>query len=134
MPQPKCPCGSGQAFRRCCQPILRGESAAPTPVALVRARYTAFTRLDMDFLERTHDPRTFVQFDVDENRRWAEANEFRKLEILRAETAPDGEHAAVEFRAEYRSPDGMTRHHHEISALRKSGGCWLFVDGRAGGR
>ena len=47
-----CPCGSGSAFDDCCGPYL-GGAPAPTAVALMRSRYTAFALGDEDHLFRT---------------------------------------------------------------------------------
>ncbi|MCV3767894.1 YchJ family protein [Rhizobium sp. TRM95796] len=47
-----CPCGSGRFEISCCDPYLAGKPA-PTAESLMRSRYTAFTRGDLDHIERT---------------------------------------------------------------------------------
>lgn len=47
-----CPCGSGRFEISCCDPYLAGKPA-PTAETLMRSRYTAFTRGDLDYIERT---------------------------------------------------------------------------------
>lgn len=47
-----CPCGSGRFEISCCGPYLAGKPA-PTAESLMRSRYTAFTRADVDYIERT---------------------------------------------------------------------------------
>jgi SEC-C motif domain protein len=47
-----CPCGSGQAFERCCRRFHKGESP-PTAEALMRARYSAYACGEIDFLVAT---------------------------------------------------------------------------------
>jgi SEC-C motif-containing protein len=42
-------------FAGCCGRFLAGEAHAPTPEALMRSRYTAFARRDIDYLVATHD-------------------------------------------------------------------------------
>jgi SEC-C motif-containing protein len=60
-----CPCGSGDAFARCCGPLLAGEPA-PSAERLMRSRYTAFARGDAAHLARTWHPRTRPErVDVD---------------------------------------------------------------------
>ncbi|MBC7906861.1 MAG: SEC-C domain-containing protein, partial [Rhodospirillaceae bacterium] len=57
-----CPCGSGRGLDACCAPILNG-AAAPTPEALMRSRYTAFTQADLDYLETTLAPEAREDYD-----------------------------------------------------------------------
>ncbi|MGE4560780.1 MAG: SEC-C metal-binding domain-containing protein, partial [Desulfobulbus sp.] len=42
--QALCPCESGLPFATCCRPLLSGEQQAATAEALMRSRYTAYTR------------------------------------------------------------------------------------------
>jgi uncharacterized protein YchJ len=48
-----CPCLSGGAFSSCCAPYLSGEKTPDTPEKLMRSRYTAFTKADVDYLKKT---------------------------------------------------------------------------------
>jgi Uncharacterized protein conserved in bacteria len=52
-----CPCGSVLPFAECCGRYLAGV-AAPTAEALMRSRYTAFTRQDEAHLLATWHPDT----------------------------------------------------------------------------
>ena len=45
-----CPCGSERAYAECCGPIISGSKKAPTPEALMRSRYTAYVKGEIDFL------------------------------------------------------------------------------------
>ncbi|MGB7086983.1 MAG: YchJ family metal-binding protein [Phormidesmis sp.] len=51
-----CPCKSGQFFSACCEPYLHREAAAPTAEALMRSRYSAFCKGNIDYLIATHHP------------------------------------------------------------------------------
>ncbi len=51
-----CPCGSGESFEACCEPRLSGAKPAETPEALMRSRYTAFTKGDGGYLIATQAP------------------------------------------------------------------------------
>ncbi len=51
-----CPCGSQRPFLSCCGPYLSGQQTAPTAEALMRSRYTAYTRQNIDYLIATHHP------------------------------------------------------------------------------
>ena len=49
-----CPCGGGD-YDRCCGPLHRGERRATTAEQLMRSRYSAFARGEVDYLLQTHD-------------------------------------------------------------------------------
>ena len=51
-----CPCGSKLAYEDCCAPYHRGEREAPTAMALMCSRYSAFVRGDEQYLLRTLHP------------------------------------------------------------------------------
>ena len=50
-----CPCGSGGDYRECCGRFHRG-AIAPTCEALMRSRYSAFARGEVDYLLATSHP------------------------------------------------------------------------------
>jgi SEC-C motif-containing protein len=52
-----CPCGTGRAYRACCEPFHDG-APAPTAEALMRSRYSAYVRGLDDYVFRTWHPRT----------------------------------------------------------------------------
>ena len=49
-----CPCSSGRAYKDCCARYHRGAEP-PDPPTLVRARYSAFAKGEIEFLYRTLD-------------------------------------------------------------------------------
>jgi len=49
-----CPCGGGD-YDRCCGPLHRDERRATTAEQLMRSRYSAFARGEVDYLLQTHD-------------------------------------------------------------------------------
>ncbi len=123
-----CPCGSGKGFDQCCGPLLAGAPAT-SPEALMRSRYTAFTRGDVDYLETTLAPEARVDFDRAEAETWAKGAEWQGLE-LRAVVLPEpGEvEGSVEFVARYRY-QGKAYAHHERGSFRRIDDRWLYVDG-----
>lgn len=119
-----CPCESGQPFARCCGLLLAGESAAASAEALMRSRYTAFTRRDAAYLLRTwHDSTRPVTLDLDED----PTPKWIGLKIL-SRSQPDGNNAQVEFLARYRV-GGRARRLHENSRFVREDGLWYYVDG-----
>ncbi|WP_434621486.1 YchJ family protein [Azospirillum sp. B2RO_4] len=120
-----CPCCSGRSFEDCCGPILAGEPA-PTAEALMRSRYTAFVRHDIDHVERTHAPEIRDDFNRGEAERVADESEWQRLDILRADE--EGDSAVVEFQIQFRT-HGKDMRHHERASFRREDGRWLYVSG-----
>lgn len=124
-----CPCGSGRGFDDCCQPYLAGTATPPTAEALMRARYTAHTRIELDFIERTHDPETRAEIDRELTERWARRAEWLGLEIRETEAGQAGDDVgAIEFVAHYRER-GERQQYHELARFKCVDGAWLYVDG-----
>jgi SEC-C motif-containing protein len=116
-----CPCGSGRGFDDCCGPVLAGAAPA-SPEALMRSRYTAFTRADLDYLETTLAPEAKEDYDRAETEAWVKEAKWDGLEIRAAE----GDQ--VEFVARYKMR-GKIFAHHELASFRQNDGRWVYVDG-----
>lgn len=116
-----CPCGSGRGFDECCGPLLAG-GGAPSPEALMRSRYSAFTRHDLDYLETTLAPEAKEDYDRAETETWVKEAKWDSLEIRSAE----GDQ--VEFVARYKFR-GKVFAHHELASFRQHEGRWVYVDG-----
>jgi len=57
-----CPCGSGEDFSMCCEPLLTGKIIANSPEQLMRSRYTAFVQQHSEYLLRTWHSRTRPEY------------------------------------------------------------------------
>ena len=123
-----CPCCSSRPFASCCEPLLRGEVAAPSPEALMRSRYAAYATRNFDYVIGTTDPQRRFDFDEKSSREWMDTSTFTGLEVLRA--SEDGNKGLVEFKAAYTGADGKPVVHHEISKFRKQAGVWYFREGK----
>jgi len=124
----QCPCESGKTFKKCCEPFISGAKQAETAEQLMRARYTAYTQVEMDFIEKTHDPKTRDETDMEANRKWAESTKWKGLEIIA--TKQGGAHdevGTVTFKAKFETDEGL-QDHQELSLFRKQDGRWYFVD------
>ncbi|MEU0413710.1 YchJ family metal-binding protein [Streptomyces griseorubiginosus] len=118
--RPGCPCGLPETYDACCGRFHRGGAAAPTAEALMRSRYSAFVRLEREYLLRTWHPRTSPgSLELDPGMRWT------GLEIL---DTTDGSafHSTgtVTFRASFKG--GSL---HERSRFERVDGAWVYVDG-----
>ncbi|RZJ74933.1 MAG: hypothetical protein EOO47_20450, partial [Flavobacterium sp.] len=90
-----CPCGSGNNYSNCCQPYHQNTTLPPTPEALMRSRYTAYTMNLADYLLATTHPsqrKFYAKADIEN---WATQNKWLRLEIC--QTIDD----VVTFKAYY---------------------------------
>ncbi|MEN8006896.1 MAG: YchJ family protein [Candidatus Krumholzibacteriota bacterium] len=128
----KCPCGTKLDFGDCCGPVIKGERAAATAEELMRARYTAYSRVEMDFLQQSVHPDFRKDEDAEGARDWAENSQWHGLEILATESGgPEDETGTVEFVASY-TYGGEDKQYHEVAEFRREEGDWKFTEGRPG--
>jgi len=124
-----CPCGSGENYAACCEPIITGKQPAETAEQLMRARYSAHVKVDVDFLYATTHPDYRENYDHKGTKSWAEKSEWQGLEILGTtaggSTDDEGE---VEFMARFRDTEGV-RNHHERGQFKRMKNKWLFTEG-----
>jgi SEC-C motif domain protein len=116
-----CDCGSGQSYEECCGPYISGNKNPTNPEQLMRSRYTAHVRKEINYIRATLAPEqrsSFIEKDV---LAWANSD-WKGLEIIEAKGNK------VEFIAKYKSK-GKVFEHHETSTFRKIGERWFFVDG-----
>lgn len=125
-----CPCGSGNDFTGCCEPIIKGTSDAPTAASLMRARYSAYTTGDIDFIVDSTHPDHREDMDVEEITSWSQQSTWTSLEIVDTEEGTERDDAGmVEFKANFEL-GGQALSHHERSDFEKQDGKWYFVDGQ----
>lgn len=123
-----CPCGSGVAEATCCAPILAG-APAPTAVALMRSRYTAYVRGAIDHVVATHDAATRGTLDVAAATRWSKDTTWLGLEIVATEHgAATDDTGIVEFLARGVT-NGAPFAQHERSRFSRVDGRWYYLDG-----
>ena len=125
--QSSCPCG-GRSYGLCCRPLHRGERRASSAEQLMRSRYSAFARREVDYLLATHP-----EPDVPEQqRRRALERSCRQtrwlgLTVLAVSGGgPRDLKGTVQFEARYRG--GVLK---ETSLFAREGDCltgaWLYV-------
>lgn len=127
VPPRPCPCGLPESFDACCGRYLGEDgSPAPTAEALMRSRYTAFARGDVDHLLRTWHPSTRpTTLTLDPALRWTQLEVIDRVGGGLFDT--DG---VVEFRAHHREGP-RTGVLHERSRFVREAGQWLYRDGTA---
>jgi SEC-C motif-containing protein len=130
-PTNDCPCGSRKTYSSCCEPYIADKASAPTPEALMRARYTSYATGKIDFIEKTHAPESRADFDRKASEKWAKDSSWKGLAVVATKGgAPGDATGIVSFIAAF-SQGGQDYEHHEIATFRKEGATWLFVDGKS---
>jgi SEC-C motif domain protein len=121
-----CPCGLGE-YETCCQPFHLGKAKAQTAEQLMRSRYSAFAKQEIEYILKTTATGQQNFLDAQAIADWSKSNQWLKLEIVQAQEKLDKNHAQVEFKAYYH--DGRNEQtHHEISHFVKFENVWYFLD------
>lgn len=124
-----CPCLSGKSFDLCCEPYLNGTQAAPSAVALMRSRYTAYVLANVDYLEKTSHGLAAEKFNRASALKFAKESQWQGLDIVR-NYQPFDYTAYVEFVAHYNDKQGRHQHLNELSEFQLIDGHWYYVDGQ----
>lgn len=124
-----CPCNSQKPYTDCCGPILAG-TPAPTAVALMRSRYTAFTQGNIDYLESTHTGPAAMAFNRKELERELPTTEWLGLTISNTTKGMETDSTGtVTFTATYRY-QGQIHTQTETSRFIRKAGRWLYTAGK----
>ncbi|MCF6178944.1 MAG: YchJ family protein [Geopsychrobacter sp.] len=124
-----CPCGSGNDYAACCEPIITNQKPAATAEQLMRARYTAHEKLAIDFLFESTHPDHRKGYDHEGTRTWAKNSEWLGLEIVETtDGGPQDTTGDVTFIARFREKKGL-RSHHERGQFIQQKGRWFFTQG-----
>src|SRR5437868_5655503 len=95
-----CPCGSGADYKICCTPYLNGEKNPPTPEALMRSRYTAYVKANLDYIEATMRGPALMRFNRYTDSQYSP--EWIELQVITAYGDQDPDVGYVEFVAKYK--------------------------------
>lgn len=126
-----CPCGSGENYADCCEVFIHGDQNAPTAEALMRSRYTAYVKTEIDYIYNTTHESQRGSFNREESEDWSTKTDWHSLEIRRSEGGgPQDQTGMVEFIARFRNKGNLT-HHHELAEFKKEDDQWFFYDGHA---
>ncbi len=126
-----CPCGSGKSYGDCCEGIIKGTSKALTAEALMRARYTAYEKQEIDFIINScEEGEKIAEIDRKATEEWSKTSKWHGLKILRTEKGTENdEEGVVEFEATYTDRKGLRDIHHEVGYFKKINGDWMYSVG-----
>lgn len=123
-----CHCQSLQPFADCCAPYLSGQLTPPTPLALMRSRYSAFVVGNGTYLLASWHPDTQGSLTAKELTEHGLNCEWLSLKIIFTRIEADGLHGVVEFKVRYREQNRVVLLH-EQSYFERLAGVWLYRDG-----
>jgi SEC-C motif-containing protein len=125
-----CSCDTKKPFADCCGPYIKGGKVPANAVDLMRARYTAHVRQEIDFIMDTLSAARKKDTDRKETETWARDTQWESLEIQSTEKGGPGDDVGqVTFVAKFRE-NGEAKEHHELATFIKVNGKWQFEDGR----
>ena len=123
-----CPCGSKRSYASCCEPYLVKAAIAPTAEALMRSRYVAYCKGNVEYLITTRHP---SQRKFDDRINLIKSIKTTVWESLTVVSTRQGQRTDtvgyVEFLAVYSQPEWGQLH--ERSKFIKEKGRWFYVDG-----
>ena len=125
----QCPCGSGEQYETCCLKFINGSEKPGTAEQLMRSRYSAYTKQEIDYIEKTTHPNSLKQFDRESTAQWAKDSQWMGLEIISVKDGKENDDVGeIEFKAKYIEKK-VTRSHHEFSVFKKHNDMWYFHTG-----
>jgi SEC-C motif-containing protein len=119
-----CYCGSDKTFESCCNLYISGAQKAPTALALMKSRYSAYVTQLADYLLATTHSSERKYYSREEILHWATANKWQNLEII------SSTENTVEFKAYFVDANNISQVHYEFSTFKKENESWFYVDGK----
>jgi len=124
------PCGSDVPYDSCCGPFIQGAKSAGTAEQLMRSRYSAYVKKELEYILSSLHPAHRTDYDEKSSRAWAESAEWHGIKILKTiHGRPEDSEGQVEFVVSY-TEKGLRQEHHELSSFKKVDGIWYFTTGK----
>lgn len=125
----ECPCGSTLDYDECCGAIIHGKKEAKTAEELMRSRYTAFVKVNVEYLMRTQYKAGRSSKEKNKIKRWAQSVQWLDLAIKSVSGGTEyDETGVVTFRAFY-IENGHYENLYEESHFKKIDGKWMYTNG-----
>lgn len=128
----QCPCGSFLPEEMCCLPIVMRQKKAPTALALMRSRYSAYVWGKAEYIFDSYAE----EWRGKQNRqKWLDSFQqidWEGLEIISVfQGSAKDETGEVEFLAHYRM-NGHSLSLQERSLFQREAGSWVYVGEKEG--
>ncbi|MDO8953664.1 MAG: YchJ family metal-binding protein [Gammaproteobacteria bacterium] len=114
---------------KCCKPFITGKAYPKTAEQLMRSRYTAYTRANVNYIADTMTGKAAEGFNKVDAKQWALAAKWLGLKVIRSEAGGENDETGlVEFIATYKL-NAKRETISETSIFQKMAGKWLYVGG-----
>lgn len=125
-----CPCGSPLNYHECCELYILGTQIAENPAILMRSRYCAYVKKNVDYLIATWHPDSHAQ-------EWREGiiqnfthTVWHGLTVITETPGSHNDEAFVEFIARFTDTDNVQIvTMHERSRFLRINEHWYYIDG-----
>ncbi len=127
-----CPCGASNTYKLCCQKYHGGQNPK-TALVLMKSRYCAFARGEIDYIIKTTHPKNpAFAGDLAKWRRelleFSRNTQFKGLKILSTDEPEGSTKATVAFTVNL-IQQGRQAGFTEQSLFEKVNGRWFYLDG-----
>ncbi|WP_024955154.1 YchJ family protein [Sulfurospirillum arcachonense] len=120
----KCPCGSGEKYKKCCNPYHKGK-IAQSALLLMKSRYSAFVYNEYKYIiNTTHS--TTRDTNIEAVKNFSKQTKFENLQIIHFEENEN--EAYVTFKATLFS-NSQDISFTEKSKFLKENNKWYYVNG-----
>ena len=123
-----CPCGSRKKYQYCCEKYLFAKAFPETAEQLMKSRYTAFCKGNIDYLIATLHPDKRTNKDRKELSKTINNTTWLNLTILNTSQGKKNDKIGyVEFVAAFKITE--IQQLHEKSKFIKTDGKWFYLEG-----
>ncbi len=123
-----CPCCSTQPYEACCAKYIEKSEPAPTPEALMRSRYSAYTKGYIAYIMQTMKGAPLNDFDEENTLQWLQGVTWTGLKVIQTRIKSD-KLGFVSFEARYLQ-QGEPQSICEKSEFHKIDNQWFYVGGK----
>lgn len=124
----KCPCGNEKNYDDCCGQFINQHKIPATPEELMRSRYTAYSKANIDYIVATMKSPASDGYDAASARKWARNIHWLNLQVMHSRV--EGTTGYVEFIATYLDKN-IKQEMREVSEFRLVEGRWYYVSGKS---
>ncbi len=123
-----CPCNNAATYADCCEPLHKGVRKAETAEQLMRSRFSAYSKGQVDYLVATLHPSKRGESDRQSLLNTVENCQWLMLDVLDVSEGSATENLGfVEFVAYFK--EKVIGAQRERSRFIKEDGLWFYVDG-----
>ncbi|MDN0086593.1 YchJ family protein [Yersinia nurmii] len=125
-----CPCGSRINYELCCEPYILGAKVVATPGILMRSRYSAYVKEDVNYLVGTWHPDCHAEEWRDNIVKGFVGTQWLGLTVREETAGSHPDEGFVEFVARFKEDNSdAILMLHERSRFLRLNERWYYIDG-----